>query len=119
MFRADFCGQSRGEPRINLNGVTMISHTALQTTNRVIAAIFGGYAFTWGLSAFGITAMVALGIDFHEAETGMSLVAFLVFLGLFLWTFATARMMRVWLVLAGGAAMMMFVASVLQTSLIS
>ncbi len=97
----------------------MISHTALQTTNRVIAAIFGGYAFTWGLSALGITAMVTLGIDFHEAETGMTLVAFLVFLGLFLWTFASASMLRVWLILAGGAALMSLIASMLQTSLLS
>lgn len=97
----------------------MISHTALQTTNRVIAAIFGGYAFIWGLSALGITAMVALGIDFDEAETGMSLVAFLVFLGVFLWTFATTSMMRVWLVLAGGGALMCLFASMMQTSLLS
>lgn len=97
----------------------MISHAALQTTNRIIAAILGGYAFTWGFSALGITSMVALGIDFHEAETGMSLVAFLLFLGLFLWAFATASMTRVWLVLAGGAAIMLLLASMLQNSLLS
>lgn len=103
----------------NLNGFLMISQAALQTTNRVFAAIFGGYAFTWGFSALGITSMVALGIDFHEAETGMSLVAFLLFLGLFLWAFAAASMTRVWLVFAGGAAVMMVIASMLQTSLLS
>jgi hypothetical protein len=97
----------------------MISHAALQTTNRVLAAIFGGYAFTWGFSALGITSMVALGIDFHEAETGMSMVAFLLFLGLFLWAFAAASMTRVWLVFAGGATVMMIAASMLQTSLVS
>lgn len=97
----------------------MISQTALHTTNRIIAAFLGGYAFTWGLSALAITAMVALGIDFHEAETGMTLVAFLVFLALLLWTFAAANMVRVWLVLAGGAAVMMLMATMLQNSLVS
>jgi hypothetical protein len=97
----------------------MISQTALHTTNRIIAAFLGGYAFTWGLSALAITAMVALGIDFHEAETGMTLVAFLVFLALLLWTFAAASMVRVWLVLAGGAAVMMLMATMLQNSLVS
>lgn len=97
----------------------MISQAALQTTNRIMAAILGGYAFTWGLSVLGITGMVSLGIDFHEAETGMSLIAFLVFLGLFLWAFAATSMARVWLVLAGGAAVMMTIALILQNSLVS
>ena len=97
----------------------MISQTSFHTTNRIIAAFLGGYAFTWGLSALAITAMVALGIDFHEAETGMTLVAFLVFLALLLWTFAAASMARVWLVLAGGAAVMMLMATMLQNSLVS
>ena len=97
----------------------MISHATLQTSNRIIAAIVGGYAFTWGFTALGIAVMVAMGIDFHEAETGMSLVAFLVFLGLFLWTFATASMIRVWLVLAVGATLMMVIALLLQNSLLS
>lgn len=96
----------------------MISHTALQTVNRIIAAIVGGYAFTWAITTLGVAAMVAMGIDFHEAETGMSLIAFLVFLSLFLWTFAAASMIRVWLVLAGGATLMMAMALLLQNSLL-
>ncbi|MEC9313309.1 MAG: iron uptake protein [Pseudomonadota bacterium] len=97
----------------------MNSQAALQTTNRIIAAILGGYAFTWGFSVLGITSLVALGIDFHEAQTGLSLIAFLVFLGLFLWAFAAKSMIRVWLVLAGGAAIMMLIGTVLQNSLLS
>lgn len=97
----------------------MISQTVLQTTNRLMAAILGGYAFTWGLTAFGITALVAMGVDFHEAETGLSLIAFLVYLGLFLWTFATASMTRVWLVVAGGAGLMQLAATLIQSSLVS
>jgi hypothetical protein len=97
----------------------MNSQAALQTTNRIIAAILGGYAFTWCFSVLGITSLVALGIDFHESETGLSVIAFLVFLGLFLWAFAAKSMIRVWLVLAGGAAIMMLIGTVLQNSLLS
>ncbi len=97
----------------------MNSQAALQTTNRIIAAILGGYAFTWGFSVLGITSLVAMGVDFHEAETGLSLIAFLVFLGLFLWTFAAKSMIRVWLVLAGGTAVMMLIGTLLQNSLLS
>ncbi|WP_438971238.1 iron uptake protein [Methylophaga sp.] len=96
----------------------MISRTVLQTGNRIIAAIVGGYAFTWAITALGIAVMVAMGINFHEAETGMSLIAFLVFLVLFLWTFAAASMIRIWLVLAGGATLMMTIAQLLQNSLL-
>lgn len=96
----------------------MISRAVLETGNRIIAAILGGYAFTWAITALGIAVMVAMGIDFHEAETGMSLIAFLVFLGLFLWTFAAESMIRVWLVLAGGATLMMAAALLLQNSLL-
>lgn len=97
----------------------MNSQAALQTSSRIIAAIVGGYAFTWGFSVLGITTLVALGVDFHEAETGLSLIAFLVFLGLFLWAFAAKSIIRVWLVLAGGAAVMMLLGTLLQNSLLS
>jgi hypothetical protein len=82
--------------------------------SRIAAALFGGYAFTWGFTALGIASLVALGIDFHEAETGVLMLAFLVFLGVFLWTFATASLLRVWAVLAGGAAAMLGAAWALQ-----
>jgi len=73
---------------------------------RLLLSLLGSYAFTWGLSAFGIAVLVALGVDFHEAEVAMMLVVFLVFLPLFLWAFASPRQGRVWAVLAGGAALM-------------
>jgi hypothetical protein len=47
-----------------------------------------------------MTGLVALGVDVHEPETGMVLVAILVFLALFLWAFASPRVARVWWTLA-------------------
>lgn len=95
------------------------SLTAAHITGRVAAALLGGYAFTWGFTAFGIAGLVALGGDYHEAETGVLLLAFLVFLGMFLWSFAAASLTRVWMVLAGGALLMSAAASALQHSLIA
>lgn len=96
-----------------------ISLTAAHITGRVAAALLGGYAFTWGFTAFGIAGLVALGGDYHEAETGVLLLAFLVFLGMFLWSFAAASLTRVWMVLVGGALLMSGLASALQHSLIA
>jgi hypothetical protein len=88
------------------------------TINRIAAALVGGYAFTWGFTAIGIAGLVALGVDFHEAETGVLLIAFLVFLGLFLWAFATASVLRVWVLLGGGGVLLTTAAWALQHALL-
>lgn len=78
----------------------------LQVLNLVAGSLLGGYAFTWGFTALGIAGLVALGTDFHEAETGMLLLAILVFLVVFLWSFTAGSLWRVWGILAGGGAAM-------------
>lgn len=88
------------------------------TINRIAAAFVGGYLFTWGVTAFGIAGLVALGVDFHEAETGVLLVAFLIFLGLFLWAFATASVLRVWVLLGGGGVLLTTAGWALQRALL-
>lgn len=92
---------------------------ALPVILRVAVGIFGGYAFTWGFTALGIAGLVAVGVDFHEAETAMLLLAFLIFLPLFLWAFAAANLTRVWAVLGGGAVLMTAAAWVLQWALLA
>lgn len=86
---------------------------------RTSAAVLGGYAFSWGLAAAGVASLVALGMDFHEAETAMMLIAVLVFLGVFLWAFAAASLARVWMVLAGGAGVMTTAAWALQRAILN
>ncbi len=87
--------------------------------NRVLSAVLGGYVFTWGFSSLGIAGLAALGVDFHEAETGVLMLAFLVFLGVFLWAFASSSVARVWAVLAGGGALMTLSAWLIQQSMLS
>lgn len=86
---------------------------------RVTAGIFGSYTFTWGFAAAGVAALVGLGVEYHDAEMGVLMLAFLVFLGLFLWSFAAASIARVWAVLAGGAALMFTAAWAIQRAVLS
>ena len=86
---------------------------------RISAALLGGYAFTWGFSSLGIAGLATLGVDFHEAETGVLMLAFLVFLGVFLWAFASSSVARVWAVLAGGGVLMTLSAWLIQQSMLS
>lgn len=91
----------------------------LPVVARLAAALLGSYAFTWGFVALGVAGLAALGVDFHEAETVLLLLAFLVFLPLFLWAFAAASLARVWAVLGGGAVFMTAVAWGLQRVLLA
>lgn len=86
---------------------------------RIAAAIFGGYAFAWGCAALGVTGLVALGASYHTAEAAAHLLAFPIFLAVFLWAFAAAGVGRVWLVLGGGAALTSLAAEFLQRSLLA
>jgi hypothetical protein len=85
---------------------------------RIAAALLGGWAFTWGVVTLGITGLVALGQPYDEARTALMLLAFLVFLGAFLWAIAAPRLGRVWAVLGGGAALMTGAAWLLQRALV-
>lgn len=91
----------------------------MHTASRVVSAVLGAYAFTWGFTAFGIAGLAALGVDFHDAEMAMMILAFLLLLGLFLWAFAAASLTRVWVVLGGGAVLMSAAAWVLQRASLS
>lgn len=89
----------------------------LSITSRVAAGLLGSYVFVWGFT----TLMIALGLkggtDLDEARQLAYLLAFLIFLGAFLWAFASPRLLRVWLVLAGGGAVMSAVAWAVTRSL--
>jgi hypothetical protein len=84
---------------------------------RVAASLLGGWAFVWGFATLTITGQVALGQPYGEAHTATMLLAFLVFLAVFCWSFAAASLVRVWLVLVGGALLMTGAGWLLQSSL--
>lgn len=90
---------------------------ALPLLSRIAAAILGSYAFCWGFIALVLAACYAAGMPFHDAEHLSSMLGLLVYLGLFLWVFATGRLARAWTVLLVGAALMTGGAELLQRSL--
>lgn len=74
--------------------------------SRIAASLLGGYLFAWGFVTLGIVLLLAAGMSFEDAHHLIYLLAFLVFLAVFCWTFAEASLVRVWWVLAGGGAAM-------------
>lgn len=91
--------------------------TALSITSRVAASLLGGYVFTWGFVVLGIALSMLVGMSYHEAQTLVYLLAFLVFLTAFCWAFAAAHVAKVWGVLAGGGAVMTVAAWLLTSAL--
>lgn len=90
----------------------------MQIISRIAASLLGGWLFTWGFTTLGIAALVALGMRYGEAQTLLFLLAFIVFLVVFVWAFAAASVKRVWLVLAGGGAAMTLAAWLLTGALV-
>lgn len=82
------------------------SLTPLHIASRVSASLIGSYAFVWGFVTLGIALLIRAGMPYGDAQTLMFLLAFLAFLGCFLWAFAAARLARVWWVLGGGGCLM-------------
>lgn len=89
------------------------------TISRIFAALIGGYAFTWGIASFGITGLVASGIDFHDAEAAMYIAAFLVYLAVFLWAFCVPSLIRLWTILFGSAVIFIASSLLLQRFILS
>ena len=92
--------------------------TSMRIASRVAASLLGGYAFTWGFTVLGIALLLVAGMSYHDAQTLAYLLAFLVFLVAFCWTFAAARLAWVWGVLAGGGAAMTGAAWLLSRALL-
>ena len=86
---------------------------------RILAAILGGWAFSWGFVACGTAALVGLGAPFHDAETACLMLGLLAFLSVFLWAFSASRVLRVATVLPGGALLFHVMALLLQRQILS
>jgi hypothetical protein len=99
-----------------MNPATATRISAAQIASRIAAAVLGGWAFTWGFVSLAVAGLVAAGQPYTEAHTAAMLLAFIVFLVAFCWSFAAASITRVWAVLAGGAALMTVAAWLLQGS---
>jgi membrane-bound ClpP family serine protease len=75
-------------------------------TSRVAAGLLGSYAFVWGFAMALTGVLMRAGMPYDEALTLVYLLAFIVYLVAFCWAFAARSLARVWVVLAGGGALM-------------
>jgi len=78
----------------------------LLALNRFLAAIVGGYAFTYGFTALATLTGFAAGLPYSEAQVLAWMLGALVYLGAMLWGFVPRTSAKAWLVLAGGGAAM-------------
>ena len=92
-------------------------HAALAA--RILLAVFGGYAFCWGVIALCAAATFPLGAELHDGETLGSILVLLIYPAAFLWAFAARSLWRVCAVLVGGGGLMAAAASLIQMSFIS
>jgi hypothetical protein len=91
---------------VNSSAATASPRRLAVTLSRCAAAVFGGYLFVWGLVTLSIAGLAAGGMDYDQAWMLAMLLAFLVYLVVFLWAFAARRLLIVWLVLLGGGTAM-------------
>ena len=91
-----------------------LSGMKLALLGRSLAAIFGGYAFTWGFIALSISSLLTQGMPFGDAEHMSAIVGIFLYLAVFLWAIAARSLLQVWLALAGGGALMTGAASLVQ-----
>jgi hypothetical protein len=82
------------------------THSAWHIAARVGAGVVGSYAFTWGFVALAGASLLHAGLAFHEATDLASMLGFLVYLTAFCFAFIGSSLARVWILLAGGGALM-------------
>ncbi|TNC93199.1 iron uptake protein [Thalassolituus sp.] len=68
-----------------------MKHIISHPLSNVLAALLGGYLFTWGFISLAITGSVFSGVDFHTAEHGALLIAFPLYLLMFFWIAVSQR----------------------------
>jgi hypothetical protein len=86
---------------------------------RTTLALVGGYLLVRGLVSLCISVAVTLGADYERARLFAMMVAFLLYLAVFLWAFATRHLWRAIALLTGAAALTTFVAQLLVARLVS
>ena len=91
-----------------MSGVNLASRavSAGEVVSRIAAGVLGGYAFIWGFTTLTIALALTARLSYGVAQTTAYLLAFLLFLGAFLWAFSARRVALVWAVLGGGGVLM-------------
>lgn len=80
--------------------------TATTVLPRIGAALVGGYALAWGFVTLTISGLVAFGVAYDDAWMLAMMLAFLLYLAAFLWSFTTRSAWLAWAILLGTGALM-------------
>lgn len=88
--------------------------TAAKLLLRVTGAVLGSYAISAALVALLAIGLTTLGMARSEAVVTASLVGFVLYLVVVLWAFSVRSLARLWLVLAGGTALLFGLALLIQ-----
>ena len=81
---------------------------------RVTGAVLGSYGFSAALVALLAVGLTTLGMARSEAVVTASLVGFVLYLVVVLWAFSVRSLAQLWLVLAGGTALLFGLALLIQ-----
>lgn len=71
---------------------------------RVTGAVAGGYVFCAALVALASTVLPLTGMPRSEAVVLSAMLGFVLYLLMLMWAFSVRSLLRLWAVLAGGAA---------------
>lgn len=89
----------------------------LAVAARTISSVMGGYLLAGGLTAMLGIGLVRAGVQPSEAAASVTLVVFLLYLGLMIWGFAARRLLPVVLVLGIGGPLATMTARALAMGL--
>lgn len=92
------------------------SPAPLQVASRLAAAFLGSYGFVSGAIAAGVSLLVHAGHSLDEARALLHLLAFPLFVACAVWAVCSSSIGRVWMTLAGGGALMLGSAWLLNRS---
>lgn len=76
----------------NMLATRLMTNTAIKVSTKILIAVLGGYAFTSGYVALSSILLVKLGMQMGEAVMLNGMLGFIVYLGVILWVFTTAKM---------------------------
>lgn len=92
----------------------------LMVASRVLAAVFGGYAFSAAWVALLSMVLAPLtGMARSDAVILASMLGFLIYLGVLIWAFAEVSVASIWAVLAGGAVLVYALMRLLKPALLN
>lgn len=82
--------------------------------SKVAVSVVGGLLFVWGSFLLSLALTVRAGYDYGEMQSMLGMLSIVVYPAAFVWSYVSRNQRLVWLVLAGGGALMLLLGWWLQ-----